>query len=266
MKKLLTLILVILIAGCSIKPEESCMAIEFTGAVGQRIDYGSSANVYGLSQKSISFWAYLDSVTKVAPPWFVGGLIDDAPTGDEAWVITIGDSNNGAITFTESFDDTAGVWDTAVDVLSVSTVYHIVITYDNSDVANNPIVYVSKVSKSLTEAVTPVGNAYTGTNGQLRIGANGDSLKPIDGWEQDFRIYDRILTQAEINELHDSRCQRVVTDGLVFWSRLDGAAGLSAFDGVTLAAGNTLLDEISGAVGVPSGSPVGRGNTIQRIY
>ena len=83
---------------------------------------------------------------------------------------------------------------------------------------------------------------------------------------EDLRIYNRSLSSDEVAELYNSRCQRVVMDGLVFWPEMDGAAGLSSFDGATLSSANTIIDRISGVQGVPSGSPIGRGNTIQRIY
>lgn len=244
------------------------MAIEFSGAAGQRIDFGSSTDVYGLSQKSISFWTYLDSIIKATAPDFIyfGGLLDEAPAGDESWSILMGYQNNGDIAFGEGFDNTPGSWHTAINTFVISTLHHVTITYDNTNVANNPIIYVDKAIKALTEDSTPIGNAQTGTNGQLRIGAAGAvGVKPIDGWEQDFRIYNRILTAVEVGILHDSRCQRVVLGGLVFAPNLDGAAGLSIYEGVALAAGNTIVDEMTGATGVPHGSPVGRGNTITNI-
>ena len=53
--------------------------------------------------------------------------------------------------------------------------------------------------------------------------------------------------------------------GVEFMPVLDGAAGLTVFDGTALAAANTIIDPISGVSGVPAGSPVGRGNVLTNI-
>lgn len=87
--------------------------------------------------------------------------------------------------------------------------------------------------------------------------------KCLDGYAQDVRVYNRILTAAEVATLYNSRLQRVILNGLVFWCPCNGAAG--AVDGTTLGASNTLSDVIGGAVGTPSGSPILRGNTNQTI-
>ena len=245
------------------------MAIEFN-AQEQKIDFGTSANVYGLTQKSMSFWVYLDSITSDGNLYYAASLYTDTtPNSDEGWGILFNYDGDGDMLFSEAFDTQDGIWTIPTSTFSTSSWYHIIITMDNSSDANNPSAYVNNVSKSFTEDLAPSGSAKAGTGGSLRVGdpfSAATQYRVIDGKLQDIRIYNRILSASEIAELYNSRCQRVVMDGLVFWAPMDGAAGLSSFDGATLSSANTIIDRISGVQGVPSGSPIGRGNTIQRIY
>lgn len=271
MKKILVVLLVALMIGCTPKVED-CMAVEFSGSSTNRIDFGTGANVYGLTQKSISFWIYPDTVanTYSAPYTYLRHIITlfgmGEPYTSQTFAVLLGLNGNGRITFYENFDDTAGEWRTG-DVVSASSWQHVVILYDNSSVANDPSIYVDGTSKSITEETAPVGSVWEGTNSELKLGSPETATLrySLDGKLQDVRIYDVILTPQRIANLAKSRCQNQELEDLVFWSRFNGAKGLSAFDGVALGAGNTLLDEISGAVGVPYGSPIGRANTIQRI-
>lgn len=246
------------------------MAIEFTKAVDQRIGYGHLSIMEGLTQKSISFFTYLDSIAKaVGAAYMYFGGNGNVAGNQEGWSNGMGISNNGDVWFGETFWNAGaqnqGLWATALNTLTVSTLHHIIITYDNSATANNPIIYVDKGVEGLTEIQTPAGVAGTGTSSVLRVGSLVTGRLSIDGWLQDFRIYDRLLPQTDVNTLCDSRLQNVVLDGLIFAPNLDGAAGLSVFDGTALAAGNTIFDPITVEYGVPNGSPIGRGNTITNI-
>ena len=243
------------------------MSIEFSGTVAQRIDFGSGTNIYGTPQKTIIIRTYLHSVAKQIAPAaiFWGGLIDEAPFTDERWTVTMGDTNNGDIAFGEGFDGTDGAWRTNA-ILAINTLYTIIITYDNTNVANDPLIYLDNVSQAINEDVTPIGTAEVGTNGQLRIGASGPAItKPIDGILHGFRVINRIITANERATITNSRDINAVFGGTVFAPNLDGAAGLSVFDDVALAAANTLIDPLSGAAGTPAGNPVARGNTITNL-
>ena len=74
-----------------------------------------------------------------------------------------------------------------------------------------------------------------------------------------------IISPTEISIMHTSRLTKIILNGLVFSPNLDGAAGLSIFDGANLAAGNTIIDPISGFSGVPAVTPIGRGNTVTNV-
>lgn len=88
----------------------------------------------------------------------------------------------------------------------------------------------------------------------------------FDGLIEDPRTYNTTLSENEILEIAKSRIRRSVSRGLAFHPVLYGASGLSNFDGTILEADNKIICDVSGVKGTPVGSPIGRGNTIQRIY
>jgi hypothetical protein len=244
------------------------MAVEFD-ASGEGINFGTSPNMESLTTLSISSWIYLkgygysstnSSIMLYATDPISGFCYFSAVNGNIGVVV------DNVLFFSNGFSGTAGWWYSAADSVAVNNWYHAVVTFDNTDAANNPSFYVNGVSKSVTEQQTPSGTSVAYTNASLYVGNYpGLNSSSMNGLTQDTRVYNRILSADEVAELYNSRMQNKILNGLVFWSRLDGAKGLQKFDGTTLTSANTFIDEIGGAVGVPVGSPIGRGNVIQRV-
>ena len=91
--------------------------------------------------------------------------------------------------------------------------------------------------------------------GVVQISSSATASK-FDGIIYDIRIYNRILSAAEVSTIYNMRGKDNIINGLVFRPMLKGAAGLSTFDGAVLAAGNTIYDPYSNTYGVPNGSPI----------
>jgi hypothetical protein len=72
----------------------------------------------------------------------------------------------GAFTlqFSHEFDTTAGVWDIPLPSFALDTEYDISISYDGSNVANDPVVTIDGASITPVENVAPVGTASSTTN------------------------------------------------------------------------------------------------------
>ena len=247
------------------------MAIDFT-ANGQGIKYTSNV-ANGLTTYSISTWYYargngytpqggcvfnIGQTGAPTYPWGVMNLfIADA---------TVAAMDND-LSMSVTFDGNEGTWYTN-SAPSLNAWHHAVITYDNTSSGNNPIFYIDRSPAAITEYSTPAGNAVTSSD-FVGVGflANINTFT-LEGQCEDLRLYNRILTQADVNRIYDERILRNAysESGLIFHPAFMGAKGMSTFDGKTLAAGNTIVDSISGAVGVPTGNPIGRGNTIHRIY
>ena len=260
------LIIAVLVVGLLLGTQKAeTMAIRFTGASYQRVDFGAISampNLQGLTNKSISFWVYQTAYTSNCSSII---LYDDtSPYAAERWTVILNyDVANGKVLFIESFSTTDGWWITNSADVPTGGWYNVIITYNHSDVANNPIIYVNGASVAITESKTPVGTAFVETDSELAIGASSFGTA-LTGTITGARIYNRILTADEVLAIYNARGRDNIRNGLVFCPFLKGAAGLQAFDGATLAAGNTIVDPCSGAVGVPTGSPVGVGETYLR--
>lgn len=249
-KNLLVILVALLLAGCMPKAED-CMAIEFSGN-SQNINFGAIVN--NQTTRTVSFWGYID--TAKTEQYFV------YHTGN-GWGFGAKGSD---LFFLQGFSESPGNW-YVEGALITGQWAHFAIIYDASSADNDPVFYVNGVAQAITTDANGSGTMGDDSDGNLFIGGvDVSGTVTTDGKIQDARVYNRILSESEILELHNSRCQRSVMDGLIFWLPLDGAAGLSKFDGVTLGTTNTVVDWISGAVGVPNGNPIGRGNTQQRIY
>ena len=258
------LIIAVLVVGLLLGTQKAeTMAIDFTAVNNQKINFGAVSAVRGLTNKSVSVWVYQDAYTN-------GRVVHLSPTDntvDEFFSMDLNTVENGTVGFTAGWSTSpyVGLWRTATGVVPTGGWYHIVVTYVNSSTANDPIIYVNGVAKATSEEYTPAGTSLTGTNNIMAIGYGGTAASnPIDGRVSDVRVYNRILTADEVLAIYNARGRDNIRNGLVFCPFLKGAAGLQAFDGATLAAGNTIVDPCSGAIGVPAGSPVGVGETYLR--
>jgi hypothetical protein len=229
------------------KKGEYLMAVEYNASFNQRIDWGALASLQTVQTKTFIF-----VINRVA----TGEIFILSPAGatDEEWGFAIG--GGGALldrlTFYSDWSTAQGQWRTT-DALSTG-INFLAISYDYGSTSNDPVMYVNGSSVAVTEYGTPSGTYRTGTSNSARLGGN----LSLDGTIYNFLVYNRILSATEILEAYNSRLAIPNRNGLVFAPHLSGAAGLTTFDGSTLAAGNTIADQVSGALGVPAGSPVGR--------
>ena len=234
------------------------MAIEFNNTPVQYINFGTPDLLNNLSLKTMCVWCYLNSISESDT------IIDKSDQAIIGWTIRI--SSDNKIEFFTGFSTIYGIWKTDASP-SASSWFHLAVSYDNTSVDNDPIIYINGAHVAITETSTPYGTIRNDSFIRLCIGASYLEIETtLNGQTEDPRIYNVILTQPEIEEICNSRCERSISRGLVFAPKFYGAAGLSSFDGATLSSANTIIDRISGVQGIPSGSPIGRGNTIQRIY
>jgi hypothetical protein len=231
------------------------MSYTTTGATNQNIDFGSVSAVKGLTNKTIIVTYKETALPGTAK--FIGRLAGVSAYTDEWFsVYTLTLSSASRFVFSVDWSNSA-TW--VVSPGAINNVYQVAVTYNSSSTANDPIMYVNGVSASVSETVTPSGTLATGTNAPFIL-ASSASTASITGDTYNFLIYNRILSAAEILDAYNSRLAIPSYNGLVFAPELRGAAG-GVGDGSTLAAGNVIRDHISGASGVPAGSPVLRADT-----
>ena len=81
--------------------------------------------------------------------------------------------------------------------------HHVVVTYDSDNISNDPVVYIDGVSQTVVESSTPAGTAISDIGSQLSIGnRNNTTDRTFDGYIDDVRVYNRILTAAEARALY----------------------------------------------------------------
>jgi hypothetical protein len=238
------------------------MAINLDGvSKTQYVNFSTVSAVTNLATKSICFWVYQDayiSQSHIVELWATAGT-------QSSWVVNLNWTNNGDIMFAEAFNNdpvNPGEWRTTAGGYALTGGWHhVCITYDRSAAANDPLIYADGVAVGTTEIITPAGVANTGTGATVYIGGDGTNYFPIDGKISDVRVYNRILTPAEVLDMYNRRSMNDNINGLVFNPVLYGAAACQAFDGTALATAHKIVDPYSGAIGTPSGSPVGAGET-----
>ena len=102
---------------------------------------------------------------------------------------------------------TTGVW------------FHMVLTIDASV---NSILYVNGISRSVDTSQTSL---YTATS-NMSIGGDWSGGGGLDGFIDDMRFYNRVLSAAEVATLYGSRGQDNIVYGLISrWTIAEGAAG-----------------------------------------
>jgi hypothetical protein len=232
------------------------MAIEFNGSTS-----GQSIKFPNVIPASMRVWTFMFRLNTAA---WVNGI--------QAWnlyanIVAQGIGMDYQTTGTRFrfyynyWNTTGGHW--GITAPATDSLKHYAVTYDSNSTSNNPLIYVDGVSQTVTETQTPSGAYFTPPASYNFLLGNYYEVTgiPFNGFENDFLIYNRILSATEIAEAYNSRLAIPNRNGLVFAPHLSGAAGLTTFDGSTLAAGNTIADQVSGALGVPAGSPVGRADT-----
>ncbi len=265
MRKIAILLISLLFIACTVKAES--MAIEFDI---DRHDYirhqNWSVDKPGLEQFSVCAWIYPNHLASAQTYSAFNSLnIYNGDTYITNYYLFLIHQNTveqgtGLIYFESYKWQPEGSW--YVDnAIKMDTWNHICVTYDASSINNNPLIYWNGISQSVVETDAP-GTERTYTRyGNVKI-SSSDTTMNFDGLIQDVRVYNRILSAQEIETLYNSRALKVVQNGLVFWAPMWGT-NAESFDGLTLNSTHRIIDWISGAVGTPTGSPIGRANTIQ---
>jgi len=236
------------------------VTVEFDGGSTDALGYGVLKQVNSLTTQSYSFWLNVDTIPPTSSDYGVIYLKYSYPG---SLFISL---NNNKLAFGHMFSGGAGLWYSNSPPFSTGTWVHVVITYDNTSTANDPIFYVNGSVIAKTETATPSGTASLPQEAKLFIGGSPNSSTgifdiPIDGKMFDPRVYNRILTPAEVTTIYNGGApdHTLVTDGLVF-------QGFSTYADRPLAAGyvltstDRLIENIIRAVATPNGSPTIRAN------
>lgn len=223
-------------------------------ATGQYINWSTPSLIQNMAERTIMGWINPSSINNGNGIASSGSLTPPA----EFWEVVL---SNNKLGFQAGWTF-SGFWRSDTSI-STDAWTHFAVTYDKSSVLNDPLIYINGDADLVTEVSSPSGTYLSGTGGSFYLGASltGGVNKSFVGKIACFYVIPRILSAAEIADAYNSRLAIPNYNGLVFAPNLVGAKGLQTFDGATLSSSNTMIDNISGAVGTPSGNPVGAADT-----
>lgn len=145
---------------------------------------------------AVSFWINPDT----------DGEGDLGIIATKGWIIQVYGQVGAAmgIQFTQLFSGTNGIWTTAVTTIPTGVMTHVLISYDNDAVGNNPIIYIGGTSVTVTRTSTPVGVRTTDVGTALRFGNNAATTNTFDGRIDEMRMYSRLLSAGEATTLQSN--------------------------------------------------------------
>ena len=236
----------------------SALAVEFAGgASGDAVNFGYIPSVTNIQQRTISFWIYMDTAPVSASDNVVSILDDDKG-------MSISVTTDSQIQYYSKRSVLLGIWKTPISSIATGAWKNVVVTMDQVGTSADPIIYINGVLQTLTETVTP-GGALKDEYGVNLIVGNGkmaseDYIRAFDGKIKDVRVYNRVLSAAEVTTLYNGGTpdMDLVTDGLQFQAFVVPTFRLTDFVDATLTSDMKVRDRIYGVVGTPHGSPIGR--------
>ena len=127
-------------------------------------------------------------------------------TSQAGWVLQVVGEVAGAmqLRFTQGFSGTNGVWTTTATSITANAWTHVVISYNNGAVGNDPTIYINGTSVAITETTTPVGTRVSDTGNNLTIGNNVGTTATFDGTIDEFRPYTVSLTAPQAISLQEN--------------------------------------------------------------
>ncbi len=240
------------------------VAVEF--GAGNYVNYGYMPQLRKIEQKTISVRIYCTLLASHAV------ILAQYSTTAGSELLSEADVT-GKPVFAQSFTGGSGQWRTTNDEMSarLNQWVAITVTFDASSASNDPIIYINGSSVAVTEIATPSGAMSDDTGNELTLGNEnypgvGYAYNFV-GKMKDVRIYDRVLTAAEVTTLYNSGTvnNALVTDGLVFQGPNVRTSEYADYVDEVLTIDQKLIDNIYSAVGTPNydsiagtAAPIGR--------
>lgn len=104
------------------------------------------------------------------------------------------------IAFYRYFSGTDGEWRSPL--VDVDRLHHVVISYDASDVANEPVLYLDGEVVAWASSTTPTGTADSDAGNSLLIADSQGHNRSLDGRLWDVRVFDTELTETQAKWLY----------------------------------------------------------------
>ena len=187
------------------------MAFRFNDVEGV-VNCGSDSdidNVWDGDGGTLSVWLHLDSYGEGN----FGRIVSKAPEiGSDGWAFFSDADSPGKVRFL-AYGSTNGNWETASDSILTGQWYHVCLMWDSTSV-DPPVIFLDGVDVTVTE-LSPVTALADDSGYDLRIGNRGNESRTFDGRIADLRLYDRLLSGEEAEEIYAARGKDAIVDDLL---------------------------------------------------
>lgn len=175
--------------GATFAPGQIRNGLELDG-----VDDLASFNAMALSQLTVTAWIRADSQGDSTTPRVL------AMPGYNIRIRRDTASTTNCVAIESQRSTTSGEWRSPGDVVSDGAWYHIAVSYDSASTDNDPLFYVNGVLQQTLERSAPVGT-QTSNAGTGYIGNTSALNRSWDGRIDEMRIYNRILSAAEVQRI-----------------------------------------------------------------
>jgi hypothetical protein len=223
-------------------------ALSFDGA-NNIVDIGNGLD--NLDQRTVSAWVYVNSFQNNRT-----SILAEEPTSNCGWWFTLnGIGGNNRLEFHYCPNDGQdGIWDSPDNSLTTGQWYFLAASFDRTNIPNNvPSIYINGVKQTITTVQAITGSTVYPETFNIAIGGNTeDSTERADAIIDDVRIYNRLLSDNEVQELYLS----TQSNAQLAWWKLDEGSGASTADssgfghtGTLATTGSTLPSWTTGKLG-----------------
>ena len=205
----------------------SSSAFAFDGAAssGALINAGAGSSIDDIFDGggTVEGWVKLDSGG--------GGNVARLVSKDAYFIYFREDSYNN-IRLQYTFNGGGAEWYTANDTFTFDNKWHhVAVTYDNSDLANDPSIYLDGKLLPLGTIIRPTGSRDSDVGDVLYVGNNPTGIRTLDGSVGMLRMFSDIRTAAEIRtDMFNQNSDMVEKTDLELMYQFDEGQGTTVTD------------------------------------
>ena len=196
--------------------------LRFDG-IDDTVDIGPESALDNLAGNRVTLtaWIYASSWGEGA----YGRIVDksNATFPTAGWAFELYGPIQGLL-FQHAYSGGLGSWSTPANSIQLNTWHHVALVYNGSLAANDPEIYIDGVARTVTRSSSPSGTPTDDSAINFTIGNHAQStVRTFDGTLDDIRLFDSLLSAAEIVEL-------AIPPGPVAHWKLDETVGPAAVD------------------------------------
>ncbi len=178
-------------------------ALKFTyGAANQRVALSSPTTLDDIEAQggggmTISAWMY-PYTSGLGGQGSIMNKGSEANTSNGAWMFSF---RSGGMSFVKSYTNTILNRTTSNGSYALNKWQHVVMTWDGSSTASNVHIYINNVEPSYQTTTDGSGSKVSDAANNIAITSAGGSVM-FNGIIDDVRVYNRVLSTAEVGQLY----------------------------------------------------------------